>query len=78
MIRKARKFIPRIIFSLKNEKEKKNYAWELLCTWIPIISWANSADMDSPLSTETVEEPSGLIISAKTEALNTGYKYINK
>jgi len=44
-------------------------------TWISISSWANSADKDSPLITGIVEEPSGLIVSAKTEALNTGYKY---
>ena len=45
-----------------------------MLTWIPISSWANSAGMVSPPITEIVEEPSGLIISAKTEALNTGYR----
>lgn len=51
--------------------------WESLFTWIAITSWANWADKDSPspLITEIVEDPSGSIISTKTEALNTGYKY---
>lgn len=43
-------------------------------TCIPINSWASSADKDSPPNTDIVDEPSGLIISAKTEGLYTGCK----
>jgi hypothetical protein len=41
-------------------------------TWIPISSWAKSADKGSPLRTGIVDEPSGLIISIRTEGLYTG------
>lgn len=49
--------------------------FSIAVTCMLIISWASSADKDSPLTTEIVDDPSGLIISAKTEGLNTGCKW---
>lgn len=46
--------------------------WSIAFTWIPISSWARSADKGSPLRTGIVDEPSGLIISIRTEGLYTG------
>jgi len=43
---------------------------ELTCS--PISSWASSADMGSPPTTDMEDEPSGRIISARTDGLKTG------
>ena len=48
--------------------------WSLVFTWIPISSWARSADKGSPLRTGIMDEASGLTLSMsiRTEGLYTG------
>lgn len=49
---------------------------ELTCS--PISSWASSADMGSPPTTDMEDEPSGRIISERTDGLKTGCTHPEK
>jgi hypothetical protein len=49
---------------------------ELTCS--PISSWASSADMGSPPTTDMEDKPSGHIISARTDGLKTGCTHPEK